>query len=748
MNHMQQTENAESFGIKDGIYVLSKHKLLIILLSILGFMGSYLVYFNRDLLYESQAKLLVRYVLNRNSVDSIQNQMNPSGAPGDQVINTEIQILTSFDLSKKVAEQVGIEKILPDWGDSATVSDAAGTILESLEVVAVPGNVVTISYSNKDAELAVEVLEEIVKQYGIRHLQIHRSAAAFDAVSKEAVELQKNLLNTELELDNLRKKTGITSLADATGALASQRAKTMVDLMGARAELAEQTARVNALEKAFGRREQANLGDANGPDLGKPDESGPLPARIMNEYQAATEVIQLLRKRDMELRLKFRSGNRLITMNEQQIADHENRRDRLLVSYPELASLASTNTESQNNEWDLVTERAKLSSIKAKVEVFDKHLSEIKEQFNEQYGIGAQIESLDRKRQIEDEEYRLLEQNLKNAKVDQTLDPTRMPNITLVQNPSQPVATYDKLTQKIIIGLAGSGLGSGLVLAFLIELLFDRKVRRPHEIQGKLQIPLILSVPYIEKTNRRNLLIEEKKETVPKLDSKCKTNSMVPLHKNLKKIPDHFIQPYTETIRDRMIFNFEINNIQHKPKLVAVTSLSSGGGASTLAAGLARSFSEIKGVKVLLIDVNSNHQDENSTYGEVVKHSIHGALQIARNVSFRDSNQSLYFAASSPRNDRTELKSFSPLQLFELLPHLQASEYDYIFFDMPKLSPTSRTLAMAGLMDKVLLVLDAGNTNRDMLKWGYSELKKGRADVSCVFNKTRSNTTEWLGNCS
>jgi ABC-type multidrug transport system fused ATPase/permease subunit len=44
-----------------------------------------------------------------------------------------------------------------------------------------------------------------------------------------------------------------------------------------------------------------------------------------------------------------------------------------------------------------------------------------------------------------------------------------------------------------------------------------------------------------------------------------------------------FILPYTETIRDRVIFDFDANRITHKPKLIAVTSLCSGSGTSTLA---------------------------------------------------------------------------------------------------------------------------------------------------------------------
>jgi hypothetical protein len=47
-------------------------------------------------------------------------------------------------------------------------------------------------------------------------------------------------------------------------------------------------------------------------------------------------------------------------------------------------------------------------------------------------------------------------------------------------------------------------------------------------------------------------------------------------------------------------------------------------------------------------------------------------------------------------------------------------------------------------MDKVVLVLDAENTDREDLKCGYAELMRGKADVSCVFNKARNNAPRWV----
>lgn len=740
MKKIPQQGSKESFGIQDALYVLFKHRWLILICALLGFAASTAVYLNRETLYQSRAKLLVRYVLNRNVVDTFQSQLNPTGAPGDQVINTEIQILTSEDLALAVAQSLGTETIFPGSDGSISLSDAATSILASLEVAAVPGNVIHLNYRSLDPELSVKILSELVRQYAVKHLKIHRSAAAFDVVAKETEEVRQRLTETERELNKMRTDSGITTLADATGALAAQRAKTQEDLMSAKAELAEQSARIRAMEKSIGIRPiPGNAGAGILAAANPGNEAEQLPAHIVSEYQTVLDVLSVLQKRETELRLKFKPGNRLISLNQQQIADYETRRIGLVARYPDLATQASLTDEgAKGPQWDLLAERARLASITARVDVYQKHLQEIKEQFNEQYGIGALIENLERRRQMDDAEYRSLEQNLKNAKVDQTLDPSRMPNITIVQHPSQPIKTYDKFTQKIVFGLAGAGLFLGLGLAFVIDLIFDRKVKRPIDIQSRLQLPLLLSIPFIKDASRRSLMLAGQTTTpnIVPADLKTVINNV---HKS-----GHFILPYTETIRDRIIFNFEVNNVHHKPKLVAVTGLSVGAGGSTIAAGLARSFSEIKGAKVLLIDLSSFHPEDNPMFGEIPRHSLHGALQLARHQKFRETPQKLYFAGATARRDQNGANTFSPLHLYELLPHLQASEFDYVIFDMPPIDQTSRTLAMAGLMDKILLILDAENTSKDTLKWGYSELIKGRADVSCVFNKTRAHAPSWL----
>jgi Mrp family chromosome partitioning ATPase len=479
------------------------------------------------------------------------------------------------------------------------------------------------------------------------------------------------------------------------------------------------------------------------------EERDPPPAQVITEYRTVMEMLALLQRREMDLRLKFKSGNLLLSNNQQQLSTYDRQRRDLVSKYPGLAAQADAmeKNTADNPKWNLIMEKARLASARAKIGMLESHLQEIAEQFGRQYAIGAQIEEMDRRKQMEDAEYRSLEANLKNAKVDQALDPSRMPNITMVQQPTEPVRTYDRKVQKIILGLAGGGMVLGVALAFMIELLFDRRIKRPIEIQTRLQLPLLLSIPYIRAKNRGGLMLSHE-SGAPRIGGGGNPDLPAVIDPNVSvsavRKANHFILPYSEAIRDRIIFNFEINNLTHKPKLVAVTGLSEAAGASTIAAGLAKSFSEIAGAKVLLVDLSSYHSEDSPLLGEVPQHSLNGALQLASDTKFKESAQRLYYASAMARRNDSGLTTFTPLHLYELMPELQASEFDYIIFDMPPIDQTSRTLTMAGLMDKVILVLDAENTSRDSLKWGYSELVKGRADVSCVFNKTRSHAPDWV----
>jgi uncharacterized protein involved in exopolysaccharide biosynthesis/Mrp family chromosome partitioning ATPase len=741
----------KSLQMDDILYVLFRHKWMILILSLLGFTAAGVVYLKQRPLYQSEAKLLVRYVLQRGSLEPYETQKSPSEKATDPVINTEIEILTSADLAIDVAKAIGPGKLLPDSEGAPTTTAAAGRLLANLSVF--PGrsaNVLHLYYGDKERDMPQYILANLVECYFTKHLDIHRSAAAFDDVAQQAKEAKARLQDTEDELNQLRAESGIMCLADATGALTSQRSKTEEELLGSRAELAEQKASIgefgeDAREDPVDQQYNATIGNSPRGN-GRSNNQEP-PPQVITEYRSLIEIIGFLQKRDLELRVKFKPGNRLILLNRQQLDTNDTKRRALEQLYPVLiANAESLVRGGQDAEGNWILKKAGIAAVEAKIALLNEHLNEIGRQFSSQYALGARIESIQRKRDIEEAEYRTLDTNLKNARLDLTLDPSRMPNITVVQQPSEPIEKFDPLTQKIIFGLAGSGVFLGLGLAFVIELLLDRRIKRPIEIQSRLQLPLMLTIPYLGGRTQDRLRISGDQD-FPLLNGNHMLDlaaASTPTTKAPAASSEHFILPYAETLRDRINFNFVVNNNVHKPKFVAVTGLSAGAGASIIAAGLAKAFSEIEDTKVLLVDLSSSNPEQNPIAGEVPLLSLAGALEVNGKNNSKEAAGSLHYASALARRDKGGLRTFTPIQLYNLMPHLEASAYDYIIFDMPAIHETSRTLAMAGMMDKVLLVLDADNTSRDALTWGYSELVKGKADVSCIFNKTRNYSPSWL----
>ena len=111
-------------------------------------------------------------------------------------------------------------------------------------------NVIVVSYRNPDPELAKRVLEELVSQYFVKHLEVHRSADAFNFVTQQTDQVRSRLGQTQEELERLKGVAGISSLGDSTASLNMQMQKIRDALQSAEAEHAEQKARLTEMEKS------------------------------------------------------------------------------------------------------------------------------------------------------------------------------------------------------------------------------------------------------------------------------------------------------------------------------------------------------------------------------------------------------------------------------------------------------------------------------------------------------------------
>ena len=94
------------------------------------------------------------------------------------------------------------------------------------------------------------------------------------------------------------------------------------------------------------------------------------------------------------------------------------------------------------------------------------HLSDLQRQTEQLSALAPQIKELERSREIEENNYKYFQASLEKARVDEALDPSKMPNISVVQSPSIAIKTSREV-KKLVLGLAGGGLALGLALCLL-----------------------------------------------------------------------------------------------------------------------------------------------------------------------------------------------------------------------------------------------------------------------------------------
>jgi Mrp family chromosome partitioning ATPase len=299
----------------------------------------------------------------------------------------------------------------------------------------------------------------------------------------------------------------------------------------------------------------------------------------------------------------------------------------------------------------------------------------------------------------------------------------------------------------MMVGAILGGLGVGVALAFLIELRLDQSVKRPVDIESKLQLPLFLSIPHIGRNGHRRLRDAVQGEPLlPKspegeVPAAAGNGSSGNSHRpgTAPWISHPALNQFHEALRDRLIVDLEVRNLTHKPKLLAVTSCGQGAGVTTVAAGLAACLSNTGDGNVLLVHMMQENAAAQQFWKGKSVCGLHEALHDADRTQVQDN---LFVATERTDGDRR--RGNLPRQFISLVPKLKASNYDYIIFDMPPVSQTSITPRLAGFVDIVVLVLESEKTDLGVARQASTLLAGSKANVCAVLNKTHTHVPAGL----
>jgi uncharacterized protein involved in exopolysaccharide biosynthesis/Mrp family chromosome partitioning ATPase len=723
-------------SLSDIYYVLFRHKWKIIILSISGILGAMALYYLRPPIYQSQAELLIKYVPEARTIMP-GNEMIIPGSEEEDVINSEIQILTSLDLAEEVATNLGAANILSQAGGGDNPLAAAALVRNNLhaEPTTRGGNVLLVTFRHPNPLIVQPILQEVINDYFQKHYEIHSASGQYDEnLSRERADLQMQLEDTEKQITEVKNNANILSLDDTKNNLNSQILKIQASVLDAEAQLDEFGIATTNIDLLSPHKTDTSTAQT------------PVPAddlQVYNDVSARLKYLQ--QKQQSYIDQGFTPENVLVKDINKQEADAQQKASDLEKKYPQLASLNTTaeipsSLTASNN--DLATKRDKIATLKGQIAAWNWQLAQLWEQASNVNNLEPAMERLQRTHQIQETNYENLAVSLEQAHINEALATDKAPNIRWVQSPSPPFREWRKTYQRMAV-LAFGGIFLALGWAFLTEFYLDRSVKRPIEVESKLKIPLFLFIPDMTRNGHATLpkpserprlrlsnagLEEIPGETVA-LPAKLGTGlDLVSLERNKS------MNQYFSALRDRLVVYFEVKNLTHNPKLIAVTGVDSGSGVSTIAAGLAASLSETGEGNVLLIDMNQENGAAQQFYkgkpGCNLDTALNGQTKIEAQVQ-----DNLYVV--SEETDNEKLPRILPKRISSLMPKLRASEYDYIIFDMPPVSQTSVTPRIARFMDMTLMVIESEKNDRDNVQRANKLLVESGATVSAVLNKTR-----------
>ncbi len=747
-DNQQQDADAGSSGgglaITDVYFVLFRRKWLVFAGVVFGVLAAAGLWKMKQPLFKSEAKLLVKYVVDTPVlvVPGSEVKFQSPDESGAGIMNSEIEILKSVDILQQVAKVVGPGSILPKGADPGDVDRAAGMIDRKLRVVPLQrSKIILLEFQHPDSEVAHRVLQEVIDAYLRKHDEIHRTLGISDVtLLQRREELRTNHVAIVWRLKELKDSAGVHSLEEAKNAKIKLENSILTELFSTDGELAQRRASLTALQQ------NATSGQ---PQPAPTSEVVP-PERI-DEYRTLSEQITFLNRRLAELS-GLTAASPQVGTNQIKLQEARARKTMLESNWPGLLRLAVSTPAlplailpSTPPTMDPSRLGVEVKALESKTVTLSNQLAMTREELKKIDTVESEAADLERRRAAVEKEQAFIEQSISQSKFNATLGDRQNTSISKIQAPSPPYRDFAQLYKKMIMAVMG-GLIGGLVLAFIVELVLDRTLKRPKDIEGLLQVPLFLSIPVLR---LRSLMLPGAGSRKAASSEIAKQNPVSGKGADLPAQPvtvsppqmEHEMKPYHDALRDRLVTYFDVRDMTHKPKLIAVTGCADGSGVSSVATGLAASLSETGDGNVLLVDMRGQkgaaHAFLNGKPACTLAEALENETRTGALV-----HENLYVVSAGSVDQK--LQRIIPQQFSQFVPKLKASDYDYIIFDMPPIGQTSITTKVARFMDMVLMVIESEKTDRDVAKRASSLLAESKASVAAVLNKRRRYVPAWL----
>ena len=473
-------------SMRDILTILFKHQREIIVIFLFFTILSLIVPRMMTPIYQAESSLMVKIGREHMYSAEVGDQTSKMGFDLQALIDPEIEILTSRDLSLKVLEVLGVEALYPEIlkNDSLTISPleaALGQFQSNLSVTkSGKSNVIKVFLEHHNPQLAARAVNLLSEFWNEKHLAIFSNPQA-SFLEEQAQTFRKKLEQSETLLQEFKREHGISSILDQRQFLWDQRQNIDSRFKSNEDQIQGLGSKISSLKRQL------------------KDIPQNIPISTANEQKqqrvGATEnELLALQRKEQQLLGKYQASSRMVTSIREEIALLQ---DVIKEQEAQLKDQVTTgrNPVYQELQLALLNTRSDLSSLKTQQGVISGQIEELDSQISRLNRLEKQFDVLQREVDKDRENVKMYVGKYEMANVSTEMDNRKIANVSVIQTasiPNTPIKPRKSLT--FYFGMA-FGLLSGMAWAFASDF-FKGGYTRPEQASHEQGIPVLASISY------------------------------------------------------------------------------------------------------------------------------------------------------------------------------------------------------------------------------------------------------------
>jgi uncharacterized protein involved in exopolysaccharide biosynthesis len=422
--------------------------------------------------YEATTRLLVKTGREfQTRSDPNQPVVAVPSSTKQEIVNSEIQILTSRDLAQAVIARIGVDKLYP----GATADAALRDFQSDLKVAPVEqADVIDVSYKNRDHDIAVAALNALFELYQLKHAEMFADPRYkfLDVQTKQYQDQLDTVVKKEAEI---RSAKSLFDVDAQRAKLLDDRAATTSILEQLRSQSIDAHQRIDFLTNRL----------KTTPPL--------IPAGV-----APADAVEQAKGRLLDLQVKSQQLRNRYVGDVKPMQDTDAEIARLKEFVARSDPMNRKEWSQRNSAYDdmvLALNRAMADAapLDQQIELREKQAQTIDARLRDLQEGATAIGDLDRERRVLEELVHTYRTRYEEARMNEDLDRDRVVSISVIQHPDAPARPAGPrhlpfALAGILIGLVGA---AGMLLYYLV---FRETLITSESVERLIGLPVVASV--------------------------------------------------------------------------------------------------------------------------------------------------------------------------------------------------------------------------------------------------------------